>query len=245
MRPAPAPSPRLSQRRRHGVQQALYTLALLLLMVASPSAPAQMDGAVLSQGDVRQWLELRIETAKLQRRMAQQADAYDDLPLAFAEKRRALLDASGYGAARFDAHADRIWGAVNAINQTENRARERADADAEIQRYCAPDASVSMDMPADSVEEQRALIAEMRAMGVPEEQLAKMQAALAQMPSAEETARKLCRGARSQRDVLHQAHEAQVTMTQRDWPAVRPWLDALQHFEAWYAGNRSDPPILR
>ncbi|WP_420429113.1 hypothetical protein [Algiphilus sp.] len=245
MRPAPASFLRFLQRRRPSLRLPLYALTVLLLMVASPSAPAQTDGAALSQGDVRQWLELRIETARLQRRMARQADAYDDLPLAFAEKRRALLDASGYGAARFDAHADRIWGAVSAINETENRARERADADAEIQRYCAPDASASMDMPADSAEEQRALIAEMRAMGVPEEQLAKMQTALAQMPSAEETASALCRGAREQRDVLRQAHEAQVTMTQRDWPAVRPWLDALQHFEDWYASNRSDPPVLR
>ncbi|MHA7835323.1 MAG: hypothetical protein ACX94A_12670 [Algiphilus sp.] len=242
----PARFSRLHRFPSLGLHRPLHALAVLLvLLVASPIASADGDSAALKRSDVRQWLELRIETARLQRRMAQQADAYEDLPLAFAEKRRALLDASGYGAARFDAHAERIWGAVSAINDTEDRAREQADAEAEIQRNCAPDASANMDMPGDTAEEQRALIAEMRAVGVPEEQLAKMQAALAQMPSAEENASRLCRAAKGQRDVLRQAHEAQLTLTQRDWPAVRPWLEALEHFEDWYAGNRSDPPTVR
>lgn len=246
MRPTHSAAPPRAQHRQRWLRPFLNTLGLLLaLLLVIPAAPADDDGAALRRADVGQWLELRIETAKLQRRMAQQADAYEDLPLVFAEKRRDLLDASGYGAARFDAHGERIWAAVNALNGAEGRARERADVDADIQRYCAADATAAMDMPADTAEEQRELLAEMRAMGIPEEQLAKMQTAFEQMPSAEETASAFCRSARSQQEVLSQSHQAEATMTQRDWPAVEHWLDTLQHVEQWVAGNRSDPPALR
>ncbi|MEQ9479951.1 MAG: hypothetical protein RIK00_11535 [Algiphilus sp.] len=241
-----APHPTSPSPRRAGLCP-LLTASLLLGLVLFAAVPAAVadNGPALTRDDVGRWLALRMETAELQRRMAKQAGAYDDLPRAFAEQRKALLDASGYGAARFDAHGERIWGAVNALNNADTRDREQAMLADDIQRHCAPDAAQALGLPANDSAEQRAMIDEMRALGVPEAQLAKMQRALEQMPSAEATASELCRASQMQRDVTTDAHQRVVEATRRDWPAVRPWLDSLAHFEDWYAGNRSDPPRLR
>jgi len=214
-------------------------------LLASVHLTADADaGGALSSSDVRQWLELRLQTAALQRRMGQQAAAYDDLPRAFAEQRNALLERSGYGAARFDAHAARIWAAASTLRATESHGRDLADAQAEVQRYCAPGAADAMDMPGDTEDERAQMLAEMRAMGLPEEQLARMRSALEQMPSAEEAADDVCRAARAQQRSLQQAQQQRLDATRRDAAAVAPWLETLEHFEDWYAGNRSDPPAL-
>jgi hypothetical protein len=38
--------------------------------------------------------------------------------------------------------------------------------------------------------------------------------------------------------------QARVEPTRRDWPAVRPYLDALEHLTDYIVGNRPDPPTL-
>lgn len=221
----------------------MVVFASLLASVHLPTHAG--DEAALSSSDVRQWLELRLQVAQLQRRMAAQPAAYADLPRAFAEQRRALLERSGYDAARFDAHAARIWAAVNSLRATDSDGRELADAQAEVRRYCAPGAAESMDMPGDNAEERARMLAEMRAMGLPEEQLARMRSALEQMPSAEQAADDVCRAAREQQRSLQQAQAQRLEASRRDAAAVAPWLETLGHFEDWYAGNRSDPPSLR
>jgi len=38
--------------------------------------------------------------------------------------------------------------------------------------------------------------------------------------------------------------QARIEPTRRDWPAVHPYLDALEHLTDYVAGNRPDPPKL-
>lgn len=46
----------------------------------------------------------------------------------------------------------------------------------------------------------------------------------------------------ARQDSLRQARH--IGPTRRDWPAVRPYLDALEHLTDYVAGNRPDPPKL-
>lgn len=218
---------------------------VLLVLLTGLALPVSADDAALRPDEVRQWLTLGIDITQLQRRMAAQAANHDDLPRSSAAVRATLLERSGYGAARFDAHAQRIHAAATALGETESRKRALADAEAEVQRYCAPDAAQAMDMPTDSENERARMLADMRAMGLTEAQLGQMREALQQMPSAQQAAEDFCGAAREQLVVVKQAHQHSIEATRQDWPAVRPWLGALDHFHAWSSGKRSDPPALR
>lgn len=72
---------------------------------------------------------------------------------------------------------------------------------------------------------------------------AEMEAAIAEMAdlmTAEQLAE--ARAGLAQNDAETQAT---IDATRPDWPAVRPHLPTLTHLEAYAAGNRSDPPVLR
>lgn len=57
-----------------------------------------------------------------------------------------------------------------------------------------------------------------------------------------EAQKKQMRAQVARQDSIRQAQL--IEPTRRDWPAVRPYLDALEHLTDYVAQNRSDPPSL-
>jgi hypothetical protein len=65
-------------------------------------------------------------------------------------------------------------------------------------------------------------------------------AGIDQMTGLSEKQRRELRTATIRQDSIYRAQ--QIAPTRRDWPAVRPHLDALQHLTDYVAKNRPDPP---
>lgn len=216
----------------------------VLLGLSSVVAPATADEAGLSSGEVRRWMALRIELAEIQREMQRNAGAYDDLPRAYARRAASFLERRGYSRADFEAHESRIYAAADVLASRADVEAERARRAAEVQEACAPDAAAGIEDSLVGSAEQRAIIEQMRAAGVAEERIAAMREGFAQMPDAATIADDACRMARMGAQVEDEAERRREAMTRRDWPGVRPWLDALDQLTNWYAGNVEAPPAL-
>ena len=222
---------------RHNKQTLILTLLLALLW----SGASQAADAALSSQQVRQWLEHRIELAHIQNRMKQNPAQYQDLPRAYAQKKQRYLQAHGYSAERFSAHQTRIFNAMDAIARAQENAAGQGSGSgpsADCEQRIAKDIRDASAAP-DELEQQ---LAQMRELGLPEAQIdAIRQAQTALRDSAEQTAQQTC-AAQAQAAASAAAHDQQlIDSSQRDWAGVRPWLQQLEHFSNWYAGNDTHP----
>ncbi|ULQ46353.1 hypothetical protein JN531_014790 [Flagellatimonas centrodinii] len=215
-------------------------IGFLVLLVAALSMPSWAGG--LSSAEVKQFLVHRIALAHIQNDIRANAGAYEDLPLAYARKEAEYLARHGYEVDSFKTLEARIYEAHDALRaQQTGRAptpmrESAADCEARVAaelRAAAP--------PTDDMAQQ---VAEMRAMGVPETTIAKLEAGLGQLDqvaaNADQQARETC--------AAEQTVAAQtVALSQRsqaDWDGVRPWMSALHQFSNWYAGNTPTPPVV-
>jgi len=129
------------------------------------------------------------------------------------------------------ANADQYDGVINAFFEWKSeflqecgRTRESFNA---LQRRIM-DAETAMEMVADSAEYQTQLRNNRKAIRMSKHYSdAEKKEALAQY---------------ARQDSIRQARH--IDPTRRDWPAVRPYLDALEHLKNYVALNRSDPPDL-
>jgi len=129
------------------------------------------------------------------------------------------------------ANADQYDGVINAFFEWESeflqkRGRTRDSFNA-LQRRIM-DAETAMEMVADSAAYQTRLRNNRKAVRMSEHYSdAEKKEALAQY---------------ARQDSIRQARH--IDPTRRDWPAVRPYLDALEHLKNYVALNRPDPPEL-
>jgi hypothetical protein len=65
---------------------------------------------------------------------------------------------------------------------------------------------------------------------------------ISQMTGLDAETRQELRRATIREDSLHRARH--IAPSRRDWPAVRPYLEGLQHLNDYVAKNRPDPPRL-
>lgn len=220
------------------MRTAFSGFTLLLGLVVSGLVQAQG----LSSAEVKQFLSHRIALAHIQNDMRANAHQYEDLPLAYARKEADYLTRHGYAVDRFKALEARIYEAHGALRaqqsgraptpMQETRAACEARVAAEI-RTAAP--------PADDIAQQ---IAEMRAMGVPEATIAKLEAGLGQLDQVAATADQQARQTCAAEQAVAAETVALSQRSQADWEGVRPWMAALQQFSDWYAGNTDKPPVL-
>lgn len=168
-------------------------------LVLGRTATAQAVDGPLQRQHVRDYIRLRIETHRLQKKMEANADQYDNVRQAFFRRRAKLLKREGWAPDAFDALRKRITRTETALEMVADSAQYRADRQEQLQ----------------TIEESPHMT---------EKQKAKMRAQLARQ------------------DSLRQARH--IDPTRRDWPAVRPYLDALEHLTDYVAGNRPDPPKL-
>jgi hypothetical protein len=129
------------------------------------------------------------------------------------------------------ANADQYDGVIHAFFQWQSeflqaRGRSRESFEALEKRIMA--AETAMEMVADSAEYRTRLRTNRKAIRMSEHYSdAEKEEALAQY---------------ARQDSIRQARH--IEPTRRDWPAVRPYLDALDHLTSYVGLNRPDPPDL-
>lgn len=90
------------------------------------------DSLLLTKQKVKTWMQTRIAVAKLQKKMKNNASAYDDVVQEFYTKRADLLQSNGWAVDEFDAVKERIHAAISAMDISEELAESRADHEEEI-----------------------------------------------------------------------------------------------------------------
>lgn len=93
----------------------LFMLPAAMLALSFGPAHAS-DAAALTRAQVRDFIETRIETNKLQLQMKRNAAQYTDLPRAFFEKRNALLRERGWNPEFYDEVQKRVMAAQSALD---------------------------------------------------------------------------------------------------------------------------------
>ncbi len=210
---------------------------LLILLCSTASW-----GGGLSSAEVKQFLTHRIALGHIQNDMRSNAHQYEDLPLAYARKEADYLTRHGYEVDQFKTLEARIYEAHDAL-----RAQQDGRAPKPMQESTAAcEARVAAEIraaapPADDMAQQ---IAEMRAMGVPEATIAKLQAGLGQLDQVAATADQQARQTCAAEQAVAAETVALSQRSQADWDGVRPWMTTLQQFSDWYAGNTDKPPVL-
>lgn len=89
---------------------------LSTILLACFVATAHGADSGLTKSQVRDFIETRIETNKLQMQMKRNAAQYDDLPRAFFKKRNALLRQRGWDPKFFDEVQRRVAAAQTALD---------------------------------------------------------------------------------------------------------------------------------
>ncbi len=90
------------------------------------------DSTVLTKQKVRNWIQTRIATAKLQNKMKANASNYDDVVQAFFAKRKTLLQSRGWTVDEFEIVEKRIGAATSAMDMAGDMAENKADHEKEI-----------------------------------------------------------------------------------------------------------------
>lgn len=168
------------------------------ILLACFVATAHANDTGLTKSQVRDFIETRIETNKLQMQMKRNAAQYDDLPRAFFKKRSALLRERGWDPEDFEEVQKRVMAAQSALEIKD-------DIDAEAPQRKEEHANIENN-PYYSAEQKQ------------------------QMHDAQ--------------DQMLEMRLQQIEPTKKDWPAVRPYREKLEHLTDWVAENRPDPPVL-
>lgn len=206
-----------------GVRNFTVAVCMLLLSVASQLVQAEP----LTAAEVKTWMETRIATHRLQNQFRANAEAYDDVVVAFFQARDRYLQTVGYSRARFEDHERRIAEAHDYILEREDLAAQRRARQAELAKSrAAPDPALDP--------ETQEVVAMMRQVGASEADIQKMLDSLRSVPDivAQSNA------------VLDQADDQRYARVAPDIPAVEPKLAELTLLFDWLAGNRGTPPSL-
>lgn len=205
---------------------ALFSIILLF------AGPAFAADEPLTSDEVKHWIETEIEVVELQMEYKANAAEYDDVIAAFFAAMDELVIERGYASRdAYDARAERIYAAVNAMEEQERLDRERAE------RAAGPSEE----------EKDSAAIAELKAMIkdieespylTPEQK----QDSIAAMEEAMGVT--LDNDTDAMQDEVDAAQQAAIDKTKPDWPAVEPWVDELNQLTSWAAGNRPDAPVI-
>lgn len=116
------------------VRLSIFVLLIGLIIPFKTAAQntTTSDSAVLTKHKVRDWIQTRIVTAKLQNKMKTNAAEYEDVVQAFFAKRKTLLQSRGWTEKEFEAVEKRIGAATSAMDMADEMAENKADHEKEI-----------------------------------------------------------------------------------------------------------------
>lgn len=109
----------------------LFRFSVLILLLSSLSIPSKAgalaDSVQLSKQKVRDWINTRIATAKLQNKLKANATDYDNVVQTFFTKRETLLQSKGWTVDEFEAVEKRINAATSAMDMADDLKNSKAD----------------------------------------------------------------------------------------------------------------------
>jgi hypothetical protein len=109
-----------------------FLIGLLNPLKTDAQNPDSSDFTVLTKQKVKDWIQTRIATAKLQNKMKANAAAYDDVVQAFFAKRKTLLQSRCWSESDFEATEKRIAAATSAMDMADDMAENKANHEKEI-----------------------------------------------------------------------------------------------------------------
>lgn len=140
----------------------LMVLLAIPVLLASGISMAEEAGTPLTRAEVRDFIETRIASARLQNRMRAGAGQHDDVVKAFFERRNELLQSRGWSVEEYEAVRERVHAARSAMREAAELA-ERRQSDAEIIREMKASGHVSEQQLAEMRSALEATTAEQRA----------------------------------------------------------------------------------
>ncbi|NHK27895.1 hypothetical protein FF098_008275 [Parvularcula flava] len=208
------------------IRAALFSIILLF------AGSAFAADEPLTSDEVKHWIETEIEVVELQMDYKANAAEYEDVIAAFfAAKADLVTDRSYASNDAYDARAERIYAAVNAMEEQERLEQERAERAAEPSEEEKDSAAIAeLKAMIRDIEESPYLTPEQK-----EESIAAMEEAMGVT---------LEHDTEAMQGEVDAAQQAAVDATKADWPAVEPWIEELNHLTDWAAGNRPDAPVI-
>lgn len=187
----------------------------------------------LTSGEVKHWIETEIEVVELQMDYEANADQYEDVIAAFFAAKEELVTDRGYASRDvYEARAERIHAAVNAMEEQERLDRERAErADEPSEDEKDAEAMAELQAMITDIQISPYLTSEQK-----KEAIAAVKQAMGVTADNDTTA---------MQDEVYAAEQAAIDKTKADWLAVESWLEELDHLTGWAAGNRSDAPLVK
>lgn len=92
----------------------------------------RIDSLLLTEEKLKNWIETRIEVAKLQNKMKANASDYENVVHAFFEEREVLLESLGWSVEEFDEAKERIQNAISAMEIADDLEVGKADHAKEV-----------------------------------------------------------------------------------------------------------------
>lgn len=118
------------------IPRSAFRLVIISIILCSLSievqAIAAVDSLQLTKQKVRDWIETRIATNKLQNKMKANAAQYDDVVQAFFAKRKTLLQSRGWTVGEFESVEKRISAATTAMDIAEDLEESKDDHEEQI-----------------------------------------------------------------------------------------------------------------
>lgn len=210
-------------------------LGLIFLAVLFHSLTALADSG-LTKAEVRQYLTLAIELGHLQDRIIEQADQHRDLPMTYRIQGQKLLQTRGSSWPDYNALQQRIIDARTVLEDQQHWSEEIADADATAEELCQFSGE-----PLVPVDEQKQIIAVLKASGASASDIAEVKASF--YPSAQQSTA-LCEAAKASQNTQVEVQKQLKAETGKDWTAVKAYLPELEALTEWRAGNRATPPAM-
>lgn len=222
----------------------LYRIfTMLILTMGFQRLPAQSRDHIkspLTEKHVILFMKTELAVNQLQKQIIARKGNFDQLEReeikAFYEKRKPLIESYGWDLETFEKVRERVFAARSGMESYEKYKKDEAEHQENIEQ------NAYRKQEEENQEVYREMRDEIEANDVLSEEQKKTM--LDQIEEMQRRTRGMGEPLKQgEKEYLKQQQEGAV-QNRADWPAVRPYLDKLQHLTDWYNGNRADPPII-
>lgn len=225
---------------RYIILSTLFLAAFCLSSHAQEFESTQIYKPPLTKEQVRQFMKTRLAIGQLQKQIianqSAQSQIGSDQIKAFYKKRDALIKNHGWEVKKFEQVETRISTAMTAMQQYKRHKQADKTHKEKVAKYSY---NKQEQETLKALEESIVNIQNSNLLSLKEKEEI-IKGLKIQQQQIKGSGSKL---AEYEENYLELQQE-RITENQEDWPAVRPYLDKLQHITDWYNGNRPDIPSL-
>lgn len=202
--------------------------------------PPETPETPLTEVQVRRFMKTELAVNRLQKQIMARAGEFNQLERGevkvFYEKRKPLVESYGWDLDDFEEVRKRVFAARSAITEYEDFKKDQPGNREQV-------AENNLDeQEAESQKAYQEMIDQIKENDYLSE--AQKKTMIDQIEEMQERTKGMGAQVSKAKKEYRQTRYEDITRNRADWPAVRPYLDTLQHLTDWYSGNRSDPPVF-